>query len=360
MREHDFAKYLKKNPGPVFGQLETFSRAVVIPAFDEEDELFPVISSLGNAVFSDQAAIIVVVNHPRGFPAEKSLQIFHRLHELNRSNLFPIYAPDLTGGVGEARKIGMDCFVRHQTAQSIDQCVIFSLDADSSAAPEYFSQTLKTLESHPEAPGVIIKTRHRAAASPDQENAIRKYEQYLERYAQKLKSAGSPYGFVSIGSGFAVRGNAYIKAGGMKIKKAGEDFYFLQELAKQNALCETGDALVFPSPRTSERVPFGTGRAVESLLHGGRLPEIPDQAFDALKTLLDSARSPEGFLYTSTDTVPGDCADFFKAEKFKEVWQKISANTPSDHQARLQAFFRWFDGLKTLRFLHAIQKHLGL
>ena len=151
----------------------------------------------------------------------------------------------------------------------------------------------------------------------------------------------------------------YIKAGGMKVKKAGEDFYFLQELAKQGSLLQTAETLVHPSPRISERVPFGTGRSVRFLLEGNTLADIPDQAFEILAQVLKSASDPAGFLDPDHPTaLPDDPVCFFEKEKFPAVWHSILRNTPADHTSRLAAFHRWFDGLKTLRFLHAIQREL--
>ena len=356
MRRQDFLKYLCRNPGQELPELARFSHAAVIPAYRENEELPAVLDSLLRAEQADAAAIIVVVNHPAGSSAESSRALLDYLRRRDQPRLFPLYAPDLSGGVGEARKAGMDCFVRSRRFEDLDNNFIFSLDADSPVAENYFSTVIPALEASPAAPGAIIGIRHRQAANEAQESAVRAYEKYLFRYAEKLSAAGSPYGFVSIGSGFAVRASAYVKAGGMRKRQAGEDFYFLQELAKQGALLKIPETLVFPSPRMSERVPFGTGQAVKSLLGGGSLDEIPDSAFEKLAELLADANAPDGFLSDPHKTPPGDTAGFFEAEKFGAAWRSILANTPPRHEARLKAFHRWFDGLKTLRFLHALQR----
>lgn len=358
MREHDFRKYLRKNPTEPLTGLAGYQSAVVIPAYNECEELPQVLVSLAEAEKNTPVAIIVVVNHPAGAPDESSLKLLKYLKDAPFPDLFPVYAPDLAGGVGEARKIGMDSFISSRKAVNLHDSMIYSLDADSPVAPDYFIATGQLLKIHTESPGVIIAVQHRQAEDPQHNKAAREYERYIFRYAEKLAAAGSPYGFVSIGSGFAVRSDAYIKAGGMRVKKAGEDFYFLQELAKQGTLCRTVTPLVFPSPRISERVPFGTGQAVKGLLKGTALNEIPDHAFEKLAQVLAGARDPEGFLSTpSPEIIPGDVTGFFVSEKFSHAWQSIYANTPAGHRSREQAFHRWFDGLKTLRFLHAIQRN---
>ena len=357
MREQDFRKYLRKNPGREIPELAGFRHCAVIPAWQENQYLPEVLNSLERAPKAGSVAILVVVNHPAGASPEDSLELLNILEKRAQPGVFALYAPDLKGGVGEARKIGMDCFTRSRTFEQLDKSVIFSLDGDSPVEADYFQESLAVLEQHPDAPGIIIKIRHGQANTPEQEWAIREYERYMFRYASKLQESGSPYGFVSIGSGFAVRVRSYIQSGGMKIKKAGEDFYFLQELAKQGTFCHSDQILVHPSPRISERVPFGTGQSVKSLLGGTPLDDIPDFAFDALKVLLDAAASPEGFLSReNVENIPGDIPRFLEAENFPAVWKLILKNTPQNHPARYRAFCRWFDGLKTLRFLHACQK----
>lgn len=358
MREQDFRKYLRKNPGREIPELAGFCHCAVIPAWKENQYLPEVLNSIECAQKNESVAVLVVVNHPAGASPEDSLELLKILEQRNQAGIFALYAPDLKGGVGEARKIGMDCFTRSRTFEQLDKSVIFSLDGDSPVEADYFQESLAVLEKHPDAPGIIIKIRHSRADTPEQEWAIREYERYMFRYARKLQESGSPYGFVSIGSGFAVRCGSYIRSGGMKVKKAGEDFYFLQELAKQGELCQSRSILVHPSPRISERVPFGTGRSVKELLGGGKMEDIPDFAFKKLKMLLEAAKKHDGFLFQTElpEHIPGDDINFLQAEKFYTVWPLIVKNTPPEYNARLQAFFRWFDGLKTLRFLHAYQR----
>ena len=358
MREHDFRKYLRKNPAEIIPELKAYTHCVVIPAWQESETLPAVLDSLERAEQPVPAAIIAVVNHPQGADGADSLELLQELKARNLKNLFVIYAPDLTGGVGEARKIGMDCFVGSREFSQLENAFIYSLDGDSPVEKNYFTETAEILSENANSPGIIIKIRHSQAQTTDQEEAIREYERYMFRYAQKLQESGSPYGFVSIGSGFAVRCGSYIRSGGMKVKKAGEDFYFLQELAKQGELCQSRNILVHPSPRISERVPFGTGRSVKELLGGGKMEDIPDFAFEKLKTLLDAAKKHNGFLFQEKlpEQIPGDEIHFLQAEKFHTVWPLIVKNTPPEYNAKIKAFFRWFDGLKTLRFLHAYQR----
>ena len=213
---------------------------------------------------------------------------------------------------------------------------------------EYFKYVIDFFRSRPEG-GVSIGLRHLPGADEAGEKAIRRYESYLERYAAQLKRCGSPYGFHTVGSAFAVRGESYMKCGGMKVRQAGEDFYFLQAVAKTSGVGLIEKILVHPSARVSARTPFGTGQAVRDLLAGKGLNEIPDAAFDRLANLL-AAATAEGVLDSDSPSLPEE--EFFRSEKFFKVWPGIRRNTPRSKLTN--AFHIWFDGLKTLRFLHRV------
>ena len=77
-----------------------------------------------------------------------------------------------------------------------------------------------------------------------------------------MKYSNLPYSFHTIGSAFALTASAYARQGGMNRRKAGEDFYFINKLIKGEVFGEINDTTVIPSPRVSNRVPFGTGRAI--------------------------------------------------------------------------------------------------
>ncbi len=48
----------------------------------------------------------------------------------------------------------------------------------------------------------------------------------------------------------------------MNKRKAGEDFYFIQKIIELGNYTELNTTGVIPSPRISNRVPFGTGKAI--------------------------------------------------------------------------------------------------
>ena len=86
---------------------------------------------------------------------------------------------------------------------------------------------------------------------------------------------------------------------------------------------------------------------------GGGLPEIPDHAFRALEAVLLAVGGslPSGCGAFLRD-IPEKAADFFIREGFPAAWEKILGSLPGRPDALASSFHLWFDGLKTLRFLH--------
>lgn len=352
MTVRDTEKYRRRNPAPALAALGEFRVCTVIPCYNENGTLGDTLESLRRAasLADEKIAFLIVVNFPQGADAGESLELLERLEkgDLAAPDVFALYAPELKGGVGEARKIGMDCFLQSCTPEKAAETVICSMDGDTLVEEEYFKYVIDFFRSRPEG-GVSIGLRHLPGADEAGEKAIRRYESYLERYAAQLKRCGSPYGFHTVGSAFAVRGESYMKCGGMKVRQAGEDFYFLQAVAKTSGVGLIEKILVHPSARVSARTPFGTGQAVRDLLAGKGLNEIPDAAFDRLANLL-AAATAEGVLDSDSPSLPDE--EFFRSEKFFKVWPGIRRNTPRSKLTN--AFHIWFDGLKTLRFLHRV------
>jgi hypothetical protein len=345
----DIEKYRRRHPAQQLPGLEHARCCAVIPCYNENAALETTLLSLKEAAseVTEEIAFLAVVNYPSGADATESLELYRRIREgdLHIPDLFVIYAPELKGGVGEARKIGMDSFLQTLPAEKVPEALIFSMDADTLVDRSYFREVIRFFKENKQG-GVSIGLRHYEADTPEQETAIRRYEAYLDRYAEKLKQAGSPYAFHTVGSAFAVTGEAYIKCGGMEVRQAGEDFYFLQEVAKTSGVGVIEQKLVFPSPRISNRTHFGTGQSVKDLLSGKPLSEVSDSAFDRLQRLL--ATISVSALDTDTPLLPDKA--FFEAERFFKVWPGIRRNTPATKLC--QAFHIWFDGLKTLRYLH--------
>jgi hypothetical protein len=266
-----------------------------------------------------------------------------------------------------ARRIGTNAILA-KLNWSADP-IICSLDADTLVDENYVAKIAEYFKRHTDVPGASISFLHQNSDNPEQERAIRRYETYLYSYVSGLKRAHSPYAYQFIGSAMTFRATAYLKAGGMPARAAGEDFYFMQALRKTipkpgSWIGCVDETTVHPSPRLSDRVAFGTGRRVEALMRspngdeeerlpGGR-PYSPE-AFDALAEVLATAKTTllhhgvESFL----KTLPKKSAKFFETREFRVIWPNIVENTPESAEKLEWAFHTWFDALRTLQFIHS-------
>lgn len=269
-------------------------------------------------------------------------------------------------GVGGARKIGMDAAL-YFLDWNRDPLII-SLDADSLVDKNYMCEIRKFFNINPLISGATIDFYHQSGSTPEEERAIRLYEAYIRDYVLGLRSANSPYSYHSIGSTMAFRASAYIKAGGMRPKPAGEDFYFMQALCKVGMtrcpfpIGEINNTRVYPSSRLSERVPFGTGPKLMEYINGMKKNKgcfedkilFNPHIFRIIKEIIFWAEN--GTLFESYDKwfsiIPPEAQDFFVKFEFKSAWGKILKNTPLESRKLVIAFHTWFDAFRILKFIH--------
>lgn len=349
----------------------SFRGAVVIPALAEGDSLFATLASLEANPLSARARflVMVVVNHSEEASAAVRRQNLADLQRLNsvatRSplNLAWVDAaspglelPARQAGVGFARKLGLDIALRFLDWG--DDPLLVCLDADTLVATNY----LQVIDGHfgeAKAGAAVLPFRHQSSADPQQQAAIDRYELFLRSYVLGLELAGSPYAFHSIGSAMACRGHAYVRCGGMNLRQAAEDFHFLQKLAKTDGVATLRGTQVCPSCRSSERVPFGTGRSMSRQLAGdvAAVRFYPAEAFRLLGDWLrlvteDPDADAEQQLLKASSLSPA-LSGFLETSDWRTIWPRLQA-THRTTQARNQAFHGWFDGLRTLRLIHQL------
>jgi hypothetical protein len=371
---------LENRPLVVHGT-ENVRQVVVIPILAEEAYFLRTLDALAaNAVEElDQTLILCVVNNhtPPAAPPEwvaeneRVLEVLDatvagratpvppslRLGYVDASSSGFELPPD--AGVGLARKIGMDFAAA--LLDSEEGGVICSLDADTVVAPNYLEAT-RTALTAPEAWGGVIEYAHPLNGPPDITAAIVCYETYLRYHVMGLTYAGSPYAFPTIGSALACTATAYASAGGMSRRHGGEDFYFLQELAKTGRVDHIHTTTVYPSPRPSARVPFGTGPRVAAFLIGESDPYrlYNPESYEALRRLLhavETGRDMDGrALLEAITAIHPALGQFMAVSGFEEVWARLRANSKTQDQLRRQ-FHRWFDGLRTVRAIHCLRDH---
>jgi hypothetical protein len=145
----------------------------------------------------------------------------------------------------------------------------------------YFSAAGENAGAGARCSALVYPYRHVGGEGTDKaevERATRLYELSLHWYVAGLKFAGSPYAFHTVGSTLAVDAASYASVRGFPRRDAGEDFYLLNKLAKVGAVRELEpgpDCLPIEiESRRSDRVPFGTGAAVNAITR------LPDPARD--------------------------------------------------------------------------------
>ncbi|PIY03948.1 MAG: family 2 glycosyl transferase, partial [Bacteroidetes bacterium CG_4_10_14_3_um_filter_31_20] len=176
-------------------------------------------------------------------------------------------------------------------------------------------------------------------------------------YISALKYAGHPYAYQTIGSSFAVKADVYCKQGGMNKRKAGEDFYFLQKVIQLGNYAELNTTKVFPSPRASNRVPFGTGATIKKMLE--------NKSSNYLTYNLKAFNDIEQVVIVCKKMFGSKDADVkFVLTEFSEPLQKfliennfvkniLEINENSNSQTTFQQrFFKWFNMFKVLKYMN--------
>jgi len=207
----------------------------------------------------------------------------------------------------------------------------------------------------------VIAYEHQAAARPALQDAIILYEIYLRYWVAGLKYARSPYAFHSIGSTMATTEEAYLAVRGMNRRAAGEDFYFLNKLAKAGPVRQITGTKVYPSARVSERVPFGTGATVGEMVSLKRdaMMFYDPRVFEILRKWLELVAEAPGSsaerLLARARKISPLLAVFLAERGFVPLWTKIINNAGSS-AALLKNFHQWFDGFETLKLINFLSR----
>ncbi|HEX7415796.1 MAG TPA: glycosyltransferase family 2 protein [Smithellaceae bacterium] len=370
---------------------ENISQVVVIPAYAEKEMLFSTLVSIAQNPLSslEYSFILCVINNKNNSPSAvinnnlqtiKYLEALVRKKPLRKFNaaqeLYPLLLtlsdaklkfgyidassrgyeiPQNAGGVGMARKIGMDMALRLLKKSSAPRNLILSLDADTlvqsnylSAIKNYFTQRVKT---------AIVAYEHQMPSNHEEQAAICCYEIFLRYWVLGLKYSKSPWAFHSIGSTIIVSTEAYLEVRGMNKREAGEDFYFLNKLAKMGKVGYIKETRVYPSARSSTRVPFGTGKRIQRFLSGKHQEYLlyDPQVFTILAQWLELMKSAFDFsvdeIILKAEKINPALKSFLVRCDFVAVWSKILGNV-KDEKTLARQFNDWFDGLKTLKLIN--------
>jgi hypothetical protein len=267
-------------------------------------------------------------------------------------------------GVGLARKAGMDEAVRRFNSIDNPDGIILSLDADCTVETNYFASVYNAFLKRKERTACSVYFEHPVSGVDFPEEiykSITLYELHLRYYLQGLAYSGFPFVFHTVGSAIAVRAGQYVRVGGMNRRQAGEDFYFIQKLVQAGGYFSLNSTTVFPSPRLSFRVPFGTGASI-SKLTGGNCPTLFTYniiAFKELRTFFE--RTEDYFNCTTAELaehyrlLPDGLRSFSEEKEWIEKIVEIRNNTSGLSSFR-KRFFDWFNMFRIVKYLNYVHQ----
>ncbi len=339
---------------------EDLSLIVVIPCFNEP-AITDTLDSLSVCTIEGiKVEVIVVVNQGEEVTPDIHAQNQRSLSELKAwsasNQVFELYSlhidniPAKKAGVGYARKTGMDEALRRLAKSQSSHRIIVCLDADSTVSTNYLEAIYTYFSHYPKCPAAAIHYEHPFNNTNHKVNqAILEYELHLRYYVLAQRWAGLRYAHQTVGSSMAVRAEAYAAQGGMNTRKAGEDFYFIHKFTHYAEFGNISTASVYPSARISDRVPFGTGRAMHNLLSTEEsLMSYAPQSFGAIAKLVNQLPN----LYVGKAIKSSEPMSFFLGnQNYKHKIEELRNNT-SDYIAFEKRFFRWFDAFLCMKFLH--------
>lgn len=377
------SKYLDQYaiiPGTVPSIEGQWDHVLVVPCLDESPDF---IERYRQALTKTSLLLILVLNRPptavktcndrvrnhlRSFSRSK-LRSGYDLFEVNANvSLLLIDTDTLEGptpvkqGVGRARRIGCDLALHLITEGQVDSQWICSGDADACWSDVLFDQAWPSAAS-----AVTLPFTHLPTDDQQLSEATLLYELRLHHYVLQLMAINSSYAFHTLGSACAFNAEAYAAVRGMPLRSAAEDFYILNKLAKVAPVHRATGLMVTIETRTSSRVPFGTGPALQKLTESAapinepifydtRCFEVLNQVHQLFERWISSETN--GFA-SDLETEVGSALAKPIGEKL-EQWHYQDAIThirkagATPDQRRLH-LVTWFDGFKTLQLIHAIR-----
>ncbi|MEN3045677.1 MAG: hypothetical protein ABDH49_01625 [Candidatus Hydrothermales bacterium] len=336
---------------------------ITVPVYNEDiNSLEVLIESLIKAYKKEfKIEIIFLVNEPENASEilrKKHIEIVRFLNlkkkELEEGNfrIYNIYLDNIPRkkfGIGNARKVLCDEAIFRYHYLGNERGLIATLDADCFVKDNYFEEIIKTFKtSESEFSHIYFEHPFESLDDEKLKDGIIYYELFLRFYKNSLLYSDYPFVSYTIGSCFAFRADTYSKFGGFKSKrKAGEDFYFVQKILPHVRFTDIVNTCVYPRARISERVPFGTGKALKDYVEGKEkfYYSIPLDPFKELKNLKYFVIGEK-----SLKELHPLLREFLIKERVEREIKNIKARTKSK-KVYVRNFYLWFNLLKVFRFI---------
>lgn len=335
-------------PG-IVGRVQALTRQTVLPArvvlcvnqpasyFDSGDPFHQETVRVNATTLADLQALAAGGSLPFG------------LTVLDRSSAGRAW-PQAQAGVGRARREAMD----EAAAGASGTDLLLCMDADTVYPPHYIEAMRDAAVRFPEAAGMagayFHPVRPPVAVRAAEAAAALHYEVYMRAYALGMAAAGLPYAYTAIGSSMGCTAAAYRKIGGLPLRQSGEDFYFLQKLAKSGPIVRQACVPALPAPRLSARVAFGTGPAIGKGMRGewDSCPVYPAALFADLQRFYAGLEA----LYTDPAADLGPVGAF-ATEKWGADWPVSIRRNRTSAAAFAKACTEKFDALRMLQYCKA-------
>jgi hypothetical protein len=354
-------------------------QVLVIPAYREPADFAAQLQQL--ALRQPGLLIILVLNRPDSdsdcrcndalrnallnFPLEDTLPTSNAalLQLAPHSHLLLVERPDplpADQGVGLARKLGCDLALALAANKTLCSHWIHSSDADAILPEDYFEASTKTSK----AVALTFPFIHRLPEAPRARLAMQLYELRLHYYVLGLQRAGSPYAYHSLGSCLAIDTSAYARVRGFPKRSGAEDFYLLNKVAKLGAVARPPCAPIELAPRLSSRVPFGTGPALAQLAELQQVESatlfyhphsftLLGRVLTAIAAIQQPAQARQQLQQKLAQSpVALRVLDELGLDKFLHH----AANHSADQAGFGRHFKQWFDGFRTLKFIHCVRE----
>ncbi|MGP1373868.1 MAG: hypothetical protein ACTS3T_13650 [Almyronema sp.] len=249
-------------------------------------------------------------------------------------------------GVGLARKIGGDLALACIRRQVVRSAWIHCTDADAQLPLNYF-------DAAPPPPDVAVAIYPFTHQPPH--NNIVFYELSLRYYVLQLAQAGSPYAFQTIGSLLKINAYHYAVVRGFPKRQAAEDFYMLNKLAKAGQVWRLKTPAIRLDSRLSNRVPFGTGAAMQRLAQKPSFTLYQPQIFVLLSLwlrLIPALWSDRAALSLSEPLLGAALSSLGLEKVLTPAYQHCR-----DVNSFCRYLWGWFDAFRTLKFIHYLRDH---
>jgi hypothetical protein len=335
--------------------------SVIIPARDESNGI-DFLRSLMDNTLDISVNIYVVINASENDPIQIKLNnqsLYNQLTEFV-NKIPPNYFLHIIlennlnhkdAGVGLARKIGMDKAAKHHFEKN-EFGILVCYDADCWAPKGFLKAIFDDFRAR-QLELASIKYQHQII---DKTHPIVDYELFLRYYSEALRQANYPFWFQTVGSSMAVLSSLYLKHGGMNKRKAGEDFSFMHKMMPVSNTGQINSTCNELSARTSERVPFGTGKAMIEA-NNARIDiyySYQPKIFNELKIFLDDfdkVTQLDNVMQCRTSLASNKVVLHFNCNDYWEEIEKIKNNCKSMDQFKPR-FFQFFNGFKVLKYVH--------